>query len=103
MKQLNLVVRFACEVALLVAFAWWGWPVAGIVALVAAAVVWGLFVAPKARRRLPDPARFLLELTLFAAGTAAFVDVGQATVAAVFAAASVVTAVLVRRWPEPLG
>ena len=33
----------------------------------AAAAVWGLFVAPRARRRLPEPARFIVEFALFAA------------------------------------
>ncbi|HEX4525844.1 MAG TPA: YrdB family protein [Gaiellaceae bacterium] len=102
MKAVNLAVRFACELAMLVAFVWWGWPVAGIVGAVAAAVVWGLFIGPKARRRLPDPARFLLELTLFAAATAAFIDVGQSVLAVAFAIAAVVTASLVRVWPEPV-
>ena len=101
MKALNLTLRFACELAMLAAFVWWGWLLAGIAAALVAATVWGVLIAPKASRRLPDPARFLLELTLFAAATAAFVDVGQSVVAAVFAVAAVVTAVLVRVWPEP--
>lgn len=32
----------------------------------AAAAVWGLFIAPKASRRLPEPARYLVEFVLFA-------------------------------------
>jgi hypothetical protein len=101
-RAVNLAVRFACELAMLVAFVWWGWPLAGIVGAVAAAAVWGVFIGPKASRRLPDPARFLLELTLFAAATAAFVEVGQSAVAVAFAIAAVVTASLVRVWPEPI-
>ena len=103
MSALNLTVRFACEVAALAALVWWGWPAFGFVAALAVAVVWGTFVGPKAKRRLPDPARFLVELVVFAAATAAFRAVGQPVGAAVFAAAAVVTAVLVRIWPEPTG
>jgi uncharacterized protein DUF2568 len=33
----------------------------------AAAAVWGVFIAPRARRRLPEPARYLVEFVLFAA------------------------------------
>jgi hypothetical protein len=33
---------------------------------VVAAALWGLFIAPRARRRLPEPARFVVELVLFA-------------------------------------
>jgi hypothetical protein len=103
MKALNLTVRFACELAILVAFVWWGWPFVGFFAAAAAVVVWGAFIGPKARRRLPDPARFVLELALFATAMAAFVDVGQTELAAGFGLAAVVTAALVRVWPEPIG
>src|SRR5258708_31700254 len=40
-------VRFACEIAAVVAVVWWGWPVWGIVAGILVCVVWGAFVAPK--------------------------------------------------------
>jgi hypothetical protein len=104
-KALNLALRFACELAALVAVAWCGWrinPVLGVVFLLAVAAVWGMWIAPKARRRLPDPARFALELVVFAAATAALVSVGQTLVAVVFAVVAVGTAALVRVWPEPV-
>ncbi|HEX4680012.1 MAG TPA: YrdB family protein, partial [Gaiellaceae bacterium] len=81
-------VRFACEIAAIVAFVWWGWPVVGIVAGAVVIAVWGAFVAPKATRRLADPARAALELVIFGAATAAFVLVGQTLLAIVFAAAA---------------
>jgi hypothetical protein len=104
-SALNLTARFACEIAALVAVAWCGWeitPVLGFVFPALVAGAWGAFIAPKARRRLPDPGRFALELVVFAAATAAFVSVGQTAVAIVFAAVALVTAALVRRWPEPV-
>jgi hypothetical protein len=64
--------------------------------------LWGLGIAPRARRRWPDPARFLVELVIFTVATAAFVVVGQVVVAVVFAVLALVTAVLVRVWPEPV-
>lgn len=33
----------------------------------AAAALWALFIAPRARRRLPEPARYLVEFALFGA------------------------------------
>ena len=105
MKDANLALRFACEVAALVAVGWWGWTVfwmLGIVLPLVVAAVWGSFIAPKARRRLPDPARLGVEAVIFTAATACFAGVGQPVAAAVFAAAAVVTALLVRKWPEPL-
>ena len=106
MKAANLTLRFACELAALVAVAWWGWtvsPVLGIVLPLAVAVVWGAWIAPKARRRLPDPLRLAIELVIFAAATSCFAAVDQSVLAVVFAVAATVTALLVRKWPEPVG
>jgi hypothetical protein len=97
----NLALRFACEVAAVVAVVWWGWPVIGIAAGIAVIVFWGAFVGPKARRRLKDPLRLVSELVIFAVATGAYAAVGQAVVAVVFAVASLTTALLVRRWSEP--
>jgi hypothetical protein len=105
-KPLILGLRFLCEIAALVAVAWWGWtvtPVLGIVLPVAAASAWGAWIAPRASRRLADPARFALELVIFAAATASLLAVGQPVMVVVFAVAAVVTAALTRRWPEPTG
>jgi len=102
-SALNLALRFACELAALAAVGWCGWrinPVLGVVFPLAVAAVWGLWIAPKARRRLSDPARFVLELAVFAAATGALVSVGQPWVAAIFAVGAVATAALVRVWPE---
>jgi hypothetical protein len=94
-------VRFACEIAAVVAVVWLGWPVLGIVAGAVVIAVWGALVAPKAKRRLPDPPRFALELLILGAATAAFVSVGQTLVGIVFAVAAAVSAALSRRWPAP--
>jgi hypothetical protein len=94
-------VRFACEIAAVVAFVWWGWPIWGIVAGVVVIVVWGAFVAPKSARRLADPARGVLELVIFGAATAAFISVRQTVLAIVFAVAAAGSAGLSRRYPAP--
>jgi hypothetical protein len=94
-------VRFACEIAAVVAIVWWGWPVVGILLGIAIIAVWGAWVAPKAQRRLPDPMRLLVELGIFALATVAFVEVGQTVLAVVFAVAAVATAGLSRRFPAP--
>jgi hypothetical protein len=94
-------VRFACEIAAVVAVVWWGWPVLGILLGVVVIAVWGAWVAPKAKRRLPDPLRLLVELVIFALATAAFAGVGQTVVAIVFAVAAAGTAGLSRRFPAP--
>ena len=101
MKVTALGLRFACELTALAAFVWWGWPLLGVAIAVAVAVFWGAFIGPKSARRLPDPWRFGSELVIFAGAAAAFLAVDQPVLAVVFAVVALVTAALVRRWPEP--
>jgi hypothetical protein len=107
----GLAIRFlVAELGALAALALWavdafdGLAAALVaVALVAAvAALWAAFVAPKAARRLPDPQRLALELVLFACATAALFAAGHVVAAVVYAALAVVTAALVRVWPEPV-
>ncbi|GGL63006.1 YrdB family protein [Halocalculus aciditolerans] len=74
-----LAARFLLELGALAALGYWGWVAGDTVASravlaagapLAAAVVWGAFVAPRARYRLADPARLLVELAVFGAATA---------------------------------
>jgi hypothetical protein len=83
---LNLGLRFCLELAALAALGWWGSQVGSntavhvvlaIAAPLAAAVVWGLFVAPKARVGMNDEARLAIELAVFAAAAAAFAAAGH--------------------------
>ena len=101
-RGLALAVRFACELSMLAALAWWGsravdgparWVVA-IAAPAAAAVVWGLFVAPKAPRPVPVPVRLLLELGLFSAAVLALVALDRPGLAALLGIAAGLTSVV---------
>jgi len=95
--------RFFLELCALAALAYWGvvtgdgaleqaaW---GIGAPVAAAVVWGLFVAPRAPSRLPLPQRLVPELAVFGAGVAALAAAGRTALALVFAIAVAVNEIL---------
>jgi len=74
------VLALLVELAALAAFAVWGFSagpttalaiVMGLGAPLAFAVVWGLFLAPRARRRLPMPWRLVAKAVLFASATAA--------------------------------
>lgn len=61
----------------------------------AAIVVWGLFVAPKARVRLPGPARIAIELAVYAAAVVGLLLAGAVPAGVVLAVA--VTAFQVTR------
>jgi hypothetical protein len=107
-KAVALALRFlVAELGAVGAFLWWGVEergaaiVVGLVAAAAVVALWAAFVAPRAPRRLSDPARLVLELVIFAAATAAFAGAGGWLVAAVYAAIAVATAAAARAWPEP--
>lgn len=100
-----LTVRFLTELALLGGLALAGTRLGSGVALaivdavllpVVAAAIWGLFIAPKARRRLPEPARFLVEFVLFAATGLVLVLVGWPVSGIVLAVAGIGVAALTR-------
>ncbi|MDX1509956.1 MAG: YrdB family protein [Nitriliruptorales bacterium] len=84
----NLIVRFFLELALLAALATWGWRVmdatgpsfiVAVAAPFAWAALWGLLISPKARRRLGDPVRLIVELASFGLVAALLVSVELAT------------------------
>jgi hypothetical protein len=108
-KAANLALRFFLEVAALVALGYWGshagssevvhW-VLGIGAPLVAAVVWGLFIAPRARYRVSDPVWIGLQVAVFGAATAALLAAGQTAPAIVFVALLIVNAVLMIVWGQ---
>ena len=60
-------------------------------------VVWGLAIAPRAKRRLPDPARLMVEMVLFVIGGLALVATDHTLLGIVFAMTSAAVAVAVRQ------
>jgi hypothetical protein len=95
----SLGLRFALELCALAALAVGGasihWAL-GIAAPVLAAVVWGMFVAPKATRPVSEGARWAIELMVFGFATAALVVAGAPVLAVVFAVAAVLNGAVVR-------
>jgi Protein of unknown function (DUF2568) len=98
----TLTARFLCELAMLAALAFWGYVVGegpwawllGIGAPVLAAVVWGTFVAPKARIPVSAPVRVQIELVLYALAAVGLSAAGQPVAAVVLAVAGLVTSLL---------
>jgi hypothetical protein len=85
LRSLLLAIRFLLELAMLAALAYWGFDneanlglriLAGLGAPAIAIGVWGRWVAPKSSHQLDDPARFTVELILFAAASFALVSAG---------------------------
>ena len=98
----TLTARFLCELAMLAALAFWGYVVGegpwawllGVGAPVMAAVVWGTFVAPKARIPVSAPLRVQIELVLYALAAVGLSAAGQPVAAVVLAVAGLVTSLL---------
>jgi hypothetical protein len=74
MRAANLGLRFLLELCALAAVGWWGWtvhPAAGVVLPIVVAAVWGAFVAPKARYRVPRFAWYAIQVVIFGAAALA--------------------------------
>ncbi len=100
-----LTLRFLTELALIAVLVWAGvgasLPLAGRIVIAVAApvlamVIWGLWMAPRARRRLADPLRLAAELVLFAVAAAALALTGPVLAAALFAVIAMGVAIALR-------
>jgi len=100
-----LTVRFLTELALLAGLAVAGARlgdgvvfriVDAVLLPLAAAAVWGLFIGPKAPRRLGEPARLLVEFALFAATGLVLALSGLLVAGIVVAVAGIGFAILTR-------
>jgi Protein of unknown function (DUF2568) len=104
MRPINLALRFALELAALAAFGAWGLHAAGgparfavaAAAVLAAAGVWGRWMAPTSTHRLADPARLLAEAAFFTAAGAALALTGRGALGAALAVAAVANAGMLR-------
>jgi hypothetical protein len=96
LRPANDGLRFLLELSALAAVAYWGWSEHGpvwrwvlvVAAPLAIALLWGRFVAPKAKVRVGDPWKLLLEVLVFGGAAAALADADQPVLAIVLAAAA---------------
>lgn len=107
LKWANLTAAFLLELCLLAALAYWGYRVGGntftklglaIGLPLLMAVVWGMFMAPKARVQLPRWQHVALAIALFGLGVAALYAASQPGLAAIFAVAVALNRVLLAVW-----
>jgi hypothetical protein len=97
MRPANDGLRFLLELSALAAVAYWGWSEHGgvlrwvlvVAAPLAIALVWGRWVAPKAKHPVDDPARVGLEVLVFGSAVGALFEADQPMLAAILGAAAV--------------
>ena len=106
MESVNLAVRFILEVGVLVALGHWGWKtgegamrwVFAIGAVLAAVVVWTLFVSPDPTIELARPIRLIIEFAVWVAAGAALWATGLRPLAIAFVVIALVTGTLNYVW-----
>jgi Protein of unknown function (DUF2568) len=107
-KVASLALRFLLELAALGALAYWGFHefdgatavLLGVGAPLAAAVLWGIFVAPKRRVHRGEGLRWFVELLVFGAATTALIAAGETALGIAFAFVAVADGIVVRRLGE---
>jgi Protein of unknown function (DUF2568) len=114
LKSINLAISFLLELALVATVALWGFslpiPLLGRVLLGLAlptvvVVIWALFMAPRAKRRVPDLWKPVLALALFAGASALLIMDGHTAAGIVFvvvAGLNTIGLYALRRYPSPL-
>jgi uncharacterized protein DUF2568 len=75
----------------------WSW-VAGLLAPALVIAVWWLYIAPKSRFELPKPARFGIELVVWATAAVALAATGNVAWAIAFAAVAAISGMLNYLW-----
>jgi hypothetical protein len=102
-KAANLGLRFLLELCLLAALAYVGLQVNVVLAFVlpvAAAVVWALFVSPKARYPLALPAWIAVQAVLFGVAVIGLIVAGSVVLGIVFGVAVAANLALVLFWHQ---
>jgi hypothetical protein len=109
LKIINTGLAFFLELAMLAALGYWGfygdknvsakWML-GISLPLLAAVVWGMFLAPKAVYRLNSITGNLLSLILFLLAATALLYTQHPILAMVFASIAVVNRILILLWRQ---
>jgi hypothetical protein len=109
LRILNVAVRFLLELCLLAAVGYWGFKthsgwllkiLLGIGLPILIAVLWGMFIAPKAIRPLSGASYLTVELTLLALGSVALFASGKSTLGWAYTITLIVNKVLLVAWQQ---
>lgn len=109
LKMINLTLAFVLELAMLVAYGYWGvktrngdllgWLLAFGVPFVVI-LIWARFMAPKSTTRLKGVAYLGLKTILFGGAALALAAAGQPTLALIFVIAAIINQILLIVWKD---
>ena len=108
-KGANLALRFLLELFALGALSYWGFKTGGgtiakislgVGAPLVAAVMWGVFVSPRAPVQLPVLLSLILQALVFGSAASGLVVTGHRTVAVMFLMIVVINALLMHAWQQ---
>jgi hypothetical protein len=108
-KMLNAGIRFLLELSLLAAIGYWGFStqptwvlkiLLGIGLPLLVAVLWGLFVSPKAAVQVSAPLQLILEITLLGVGSAALFVSHKPTLAWIYTILVILNKILLVIWKQ---
>ena len=108
-KGINLGLSFLLELAMLVAYGYWGFNtgdstlvhwILGLGVPLVAIIIWSIYNAPMSKRRLPRTPRTILEVVMFSLGALALAVAGQTTWAIIFAVLIVVNQIFLYVWQQ---
>ena len=109
LKTFNLLIRFLLELCLLAAVGYWGFKthsgwamkiILGIGLPVLIAVLWGLFVAPRATYPLKGISYLAVELILLGSGAVALFASGKPNLGWIYTGILVINKVLLLVWKQ---
>ena len=108
-KPINLAIRFFLELCALASLCYWGFQfwesvyvkfIFCIGSPLLFAIIWGIFIAPKASLKLPEPYRFILEIILFGVTSVALYVVEQTTLAIILGMVFIINRTLIIVWKQ---
>jgi hypothetical protein len=109
LQSINFALTFLLELAMLAAYAYWGFQAGhititkillGVGVPLLVAVVWGFLMAPRSSMRLRGAAYLALKIILFGLAIAALFVLGNRVLGIVFAVVFVINTVLLYVWPS---
>jgi hypothetical protein len=109
MKNINLLLRFALELCVLLSMVYWGFHIKGSWIIkfslgfglpIIVMTIWGMFIAPQSTYQLPILLRTILELIIFGLGAYALYASGHLGMSKKFSILVCINMILLFIWKQ---